>query len=78
MQINTHISTTKQALERMPIELAELAGLVVDHAIEAIAKPEFEDGLRKEVLPGGYWCHWYVDWSWGQCGCHVVPCQTRF
>ena len=25
--------------------------------IEAIARQEFEDGLRMEVLPGGYWCY---------------------
>ena len=31
-------------------------GLVVDPVIEAIARLEFEDGLRIGVLPGGCWC----------------------
>ena len=30
-------------------------GLVADLVIEAIARLEFEDGLRMGVLPGGYW-----------------------
>ena len=30
-------------------------GLVADPVIEAIARPEFEDGLRTGVLPGGCW-----------------------
>ena len=30
-------------------------GLVVDPVIEAIARLEFEDGMRTGVLPGGYW-----------------------
>ena len=31
-------------------------GLVADTVIEAIARLEFEDGLRTVVLPGGCWC----------------------
>ena len=30
-------------------------GLVADPVIEAIARLEFEDGLRTGVLPGGCW-----------------------
>ena len=30
-------------------------GLVVDPVIEAIARLEFEDGMRTGVLPGGCW-----------------------
>ena len=30
-------------------------GLVADPVIEAIAGLEFEDGLRRGVLPGGCW-----------------------
>ena len=30
-------------------------GLVADPVIEAIARLEFEDGLRMGVLPGGCW-----------------------
>ena len=29
-----------------------------DPVIEAIARLEFEDGLRMGVLPGGCWCPW--------------------
>ena len=32
-------------------------GLVADPVIEAIARLEFEDGLRTGVLPGGCWYH---------------------
>ena len=31
-------------------------GLVADPVIEAIARLEFEDGLRTVVLPGDCWC----------------------
>ena len=34
----------------------KLLGLVADPVIEAIARLEFEDGLRTVVLPGGCWC----------------------
>ena len=30
-------------------------GLVADPVIEAIARLEFEDGMRTGVLPGGCW-----------------------
>ena len=30
-------------------------GLVANPVIEAIARPEFEDGLRTGVLPGDCW-----------------------
>ena len=33
----------------------EELGLVADPVIEAIARLEFEDGLRTGVLPGGCW-----------------------
>ena len=33
----------------------EELGLVTDPVIEAIARLEFEDGLRTGVLPGGCW-----------------------
>ena len=33
-------------------------GLIVDPVIEAIARLEFEDGLRTGVLLGGCWCPW--------------------
>ena len=33
-------------------------GLVADPVFNAIARLEFEDGLRTIVLPGGYWCPW--------------------
>ena len=36
------------------IECTQL-GLVVDPVIEAIARLEFEDGMRTGVLPGGCW-----------------------
>ena len=62
-------------------------GLVADPVIEAIARLEFEDGLRTGVLPGG--CSGAlgeaapnlesipnppggVGWSWVGCGCHKV------
>ena len=32
-----------------------LAGARRDHVIKAIARLEFEDGLRTGVLPGGCW-----------------------
>ena len=41
-------------IQRMHITLPQL-GLVADPVIEAIARLEFEDGLRTGVLPGGYW-----------------------
>ena len=31
-------------------------GLVADPVVKAIARLEFEDGLRTRVLPGGCWC----------------------
>ena len=31
-------------------------GLVADPVIKAIARLEFEDGLKMGVLPGGFWC----------------------
>ena len=36
-----------------------MLGLVAGPVIEAIARLEFEDGLRTEVLPGDSWCHLY-------------------
>ena len=30
-------------------------GLVAESVIKAIARPDFEDGLRSGVLPGGCW-----------------------
>ena len=40
----------------LPLYLIEnLLGLIVDPVIEAIARLEFEDGLRMGVLPGGCW-----------------------
>ena len=33
-------------------------GLVADPEIEAIARLEFENGLRMGVLLGGCWCPW--------------------
>ena len=33
-------------------------GLIADPVIEAIARLEFEDGLRTGVLLGGCWCPW--------------------
>ena len=68
------------------IECTQL-GLVVDPVIEAIARLEFEDGLRTGVLLGGCWCPWGgrtyprintkppggAGWSWVWCGCHKVP-----
>ena len=36
------------------MELLKL-GLVADPVIEAIARLEFEDGMRTGVLPGGCW-----------------------
>ena len=64
----------------------------MDPVIEAIASLEFEDGLRMVVLPGCCWYHCGgrtkprinsappggVGWSWGWCGCHKDPCQTKF
>ena len=35
----------------------EKLGLVADPVIKAIARLEFEDGLRTRVLLGGCWCH---------------------
>ena len=39
-----------------------LLGLVADPVIAAIARPEFEDGLRTKFLLGGCWC---------RCGGHI-------
>ena len=66
-------------------------GHVADPVIEAIERLEFEDGLETGVIPRGCWypCGGYTlkdqfcntqgiaDWSWGQCGCHKDPCQTK-
>ena len=46
---HTKIKTTYQN------ELLTKLGLVADPVIEAIAKLEFEDGLRTGVLLGGCW-----------------------
>ena len=43
-----------KAISVMMIKL----GLVADPVIEAIARLEFEDGLRMGVLLGGCWCPW--------------------
>ena len=55
-------------------------GLVADPVIEAIARLEFEDGLRTGVLLGGCWClesisnpSWGWGWSWVGCDCQKDP-----
>ena len=42
-------------LKKTPKNLKKLR-LVANPVIEAIARLEFEDGLRTGVLPGGCWC----------------------
>ena len=41
--------------ETLSLSKLERLGLVADPVIEAIAKPEFEDGLRTGVHHGGCW-----------------------
>ena len=64
-----------------------------DSVIKAIARLEFEDGLRTEVLPGGWAAGTLVaaapspgsilhhsgvaGWPWGQCGCHKDPVRLN-
>ena len=66
-------------------------GLVADPVIEAIARLEFEHGLRTGVLYRGCWCPWGgctyprinpkppwgAGWSWVECGCHKVPISDQ-
>ena len=40
---------------RCPLHSTIRLGLVADPVIEAIARPEFEDGLRTGVHHGGCW-----------------------
>ena len=60
-----------------------MLGLVAGPVIEAIARLEFEDGLRTGVLPGGCWypcggCTYPMINSAPLCGCQKDPCQTKF
>ena len=34
-----------------------MLGLTAELVMRANGRPEFKDGLRTEVLPGGSWCH---------------------
>ena len=38
---------------RISLRVSAILGLIADLVIEAIARREFEDGLRTGVLPGG-------------------------
>ena len=41
-----------------PLQFEEIRlEIVTDPVINAIARPEFEDGLWTGVFPGGYWYH---------------------
>ena len=54
IQIITYIRLQACVLIHTYIHLSKL-GLEADPVIEAIARLEFEDGLRTGVLPGGCW-----------------------
>ena len=49
------ILTEMGLLQRITLTLVYRLGLVADPVIEAIARPEFEDGLRTGVHHGGCW-----------------------
>ena len=54
MELLTHHFNPHSSLKVWKIKETKL-GLVADPVIKAIARLEFEDGLRMEVLPGGCW-----------------------
>ena len=63
-------------------------GLVADPVIEAIARPEFEDGFKVKVFPEGYWATWWLHqaqdqlqapfWVWVGPGSGVVVIMESF
>jgi len=57
--INAKMPTLRFQINiQVQINVSMQLGLIADPVIEAIARLQFEDGLRTVVLPGGCWCPW--------------------